>query len=439
MKQVLIDRYGTPWEVARCADVADVGEPAADEVVFDVLAFPINPADMWFCRGSYRLKPPLPATPGAECVGRVTAVGSAVKHVRKGDLVINLQRENWAERRKVKGDDAIPLPAGIDLRQAAMVRINPPTAQLMLSDFVDLKPGDWVIQNVANSAVGRLLIVLAKQRGLRTVNVVRRAELAGELKALGADVVVVDGSDLARQVGEATADAPDHAGRRGDRRRGDRPAGRLRRDATARVVHYGSMSGEDPKVTRNNFIYRGVQAHRLHAGPLPQPVAVPTRSARSTPTSAGRSWPASFRRRWTRSIRSRRSRTRWRTPTRAGATARSWSARTGRFEHGGQAMSSEVAAVEKVLQVYFDGLYEGDTKKLGEAFHLASHLYAASGDGKASDWPRGEWFKMVEGRPSARPRAARAPIASCRSTSPARPRRSPRSNARCRRATSPTI
>ena len=31
---------------------------------------------------------------------------------------------------------------------------------------------------------------------------------------------------------------------------------------------------------------------------------------------------------------------------------------------------------------------------------FASHLYAAGGDGKASDWPRGEWFKMVEGRPS---------------------------------------
>src|SRR5476649_1823750 len=114
-----------------------------------------------FCKGTYRLKPPLPATPGAECVGRVTAVGGNVKHVKPGDLVINLQRENWTQKRKVKGDDAIPLPAGIDLRQAAMVRINPPTAQLMLSDFVDLKGGDWVIQNVANSAVGRLLIVLA--------------------------------------------------------------------------------------------------------------------------------------------------------------------------------------------------------------------------------------------------------------------------------------
>lgn len=258
MKQVLIDRYGTPWDVARCADVADVGDPAADEVVFDVLAFPINPADMWFCKGSYRLKPPLPATPGAECVGRVAAVGAAVKHVRKGDLVINLQRENWAERRKVKGDDAIPLPPGIDLRQAAMVRINPPTAMLMLSDFVDLKPGDWVIQNVANSAVGRLLIVLARQRGLRTVNVVRRAELEGELKALGADIVIVDGDDLSRQVAKATGDARIMLGVEAI---GGAATGRLAdciaTDGT--LVHYGSMSGEDPKVGRSNFIYRGVR------------------------------------------------------------------------------------------------------------------------------------------------------------------------------------
>ena len=258
MKQVLIDRYGTPWDVARCADVPDVGEPAADEVVFDVLAFPINPADMWFCKGSYRLKPPLPATPGAECVGRVTAVGSAVKHVARGDLVINLQRENWTQKRRVKGDDAIPLPAGIDLRQAAMVRINPPTARLMLSDFVDLAPGEWVIQNVANSAVGRLLIVQAHQRGLRTVNIVRRAELAGELKALGADVVLVDGDDLAERVAGATGKA---AIRLGVEAIGGAATGRLV-DCVATegtVVHYGSMSGEDPRVGRSNLIYRGIK------------------------------------------------------------------------------------------------------------------------------------------------------------------------------------
>ena len=258
MKQVLIEKYGTPWEVARCADVADVGEPAADEVVFDVLAFPINPADMWFCKGSYRLKPPLPATPGAECVGRVVAVGANVKHVNRGDLVINLQRENWTQRRKVKGDDAIPLPAGLDLRQAAMVRINPPTALLMLSDFVELKNGDWVIQNVANSAVGRLVIVLARQRGLRTVNVVRRPELTAELKALGGDVVVVDGDDLARRVAAETGDAKLRLGLEAI---GGAATGRLAdciaTDGT--LVHYGSMSGENPEVERSNFIYRGVR------------------------------------------------------------------------------------------------------------------------------------------------------------------------------------
>jgi hypothetical protein len=96
-------------------------------------------------------------------------------------------------------------------------------------------------------------------------------------------------------------------------------------------------------------------------------------------------------------------------------------------------MSSEVAAIEKVLQVYFDGVYEGDTRKLGEAFHPSSHLYSAGGDGKAADWPRADWFKMVRSQ-----KAARGPTASCRSTFRARPRPSPRSSARSRRATSPT-
>jgi hypothetical protein len=65
-------------------------------------------------------------------------------------------------------------------------------------------------------------------------------------------------------------------------------------------------------------------------------------------------------------------------------------------------MSSDVAEIEKVLQVYFDGLYEGDTKKLAEAFHPASHLYSAAPDGKAADLPRSDWLKWIETRPSAK-------------------------------------
>src|SRR5262249_1381502 len=154
--------YGTPQEVASCVEVPDVAAPGPGEVVFDVLAFPINPADVSFCRGSYRLRPPLPATPGAECVGRVAAVGAGLTEARPGDLVVNMQREICVRRRRLRSEDAIPIPAGLDLAQAAMLCINPATALLLLEDHVDLKPGDWVIQDVANSAVGRHLIVLAK-------------------------------------------------------------------------------------------------------------------------------------------------------------------------------------------------------------------------------------------------------------------------------------
>ena len=256
MKQILLDRYGQPEEGLRCADVPDVGAPAAGEVVFEVLAFPINPADISMCRGGYRLRPTLPATPGAECLGRVTAVGAGVSHVRPGDLVINLQRENWAQRRRVKGDDVIPVPPGIDVLQGAMLRINPPTALLLLTDIVALKPGDWVIQNVANSAVGRLVITLARARGFKTVNVVRRESLFAELTSLGADACVVDGPDLAERVKTLTGGASVRLGL-------DAVSGQ----ATARlsacvgeggvVCNYGSMSGEDPVMSRAALVGNG--------------------------------------------------------------------------------------------------------------------------------------------------------------------------------------
>src|SRR5919197_374931 len=249
MKRIDLTAYGAPEEVAHCVDVPDVGEPAAGEVVFDILAFPINPADVSFCRGNYRLRPPLPATPGAEGIGRIASVGAGVTGLKPGDLVINMQRENWAQRRRVQATDAIPVPPDLDLAQAAMLRINPPTALLLLEDHVALAPGDWVIQNVANSAVGRHVIVLAKARGVRTVNVVRRDDVAGELRDLGADVVLQDGPDLAERARAATGGAPIRLGI--DAVSGE--ACRRIADAVADggvVVSYGSMSGQDPAVSR---------------------------------------------------------------------------------------------------------------------------------------------------------------------------------------------
>src|SRR5438132_14083859 len=265
MKQVLIDGYGQPEEFARCAEVPDVGVPGAGEVVFDVLAFPINPADVSFCRGSYRLRPELPATPGAECVGRVAAVGSGVMQIRPGDLVLNMQRENWVQRRRIRAEDAIPIPSGLDLAQAAMMRINPATALLLLEDHVALAPGDWVIQDVANSAVGRHLIVLATARGIRTINVVRRDDVAAELHALGADVLLKDGADLAERARDAVGGAPIRLGI-------DAVSGSACRriaDCVADggvVVNYGSMSGQDPVMSRAAVNMRGVNLTGFNLG-----------------------------------------------------------------------------------------------------------------------------------------------------------------------------
>ena len=265
MKRIDLSAYGTPETVANCVDVADVGAPGSGEVVFDVLAFPINPADVSFCRGSYRLRPPLPATPGAECVGRVAAVGAGVAQLRPGDLVVNMQRENWVQRRRIRSEDAIPVPAGLDLAQAAMLRINPATALLLLEDHVALKPGDWVIQDVANSAVGRHLIVLAKARGVKTVNVVRRDDVAAELRDLGADVVLTDGPDLAERARAATGAAPIKLGI--DAVSGE--ACRRIADTVADggvVVSYGSMSGEDPAIGRAALNTRGVSLTGFNLG-----------------------------------------------------------------------------------------------------------------------------------------------------------------------------
>ncbi|MGH7048585.1 MAG: zinc-dependent alcohol dehydrogenase family protein [Stellaceae bacterium] len=256
MKKVEITDYGAPEHVARCVETPDVGAPGPQEIVFDVLAFPINPADISFCRGNYRLRPQLPATPGAECIGRVTGVGTGVGDIRPGDFVVHMQRENWVQRRRIPAADAIALPAGLDLAQAAMLRINPATALLLLEDHGAVNRGDWVIQDVANSAVGRHLIVLAKEKGVHTVNVVRRDDVAAELTALGADIVLTDGPDLAERAHRATGGAPIRLGI--DAVSGE--ACKRIADCVAEggiMVSYGSMSGADLVVSRA-VVGRGV-------------------------------------------------------------------------------------------------------------------------------------------------------------------------------------
>ncbi|EKS39508.1 zinc-dependent alcohol dehydrogenase family protein [Afipia broomeae] len=205
MHNVQINAFGKPWEVVETVSLPDPGAPGAGEIVVDMEFSPINPSDLVLMRGLYGVKPNLPAPVGAEGVARVAKIGSGVTGIKEGDRVLFPRgASTWLTRAKVKADGLFALPANADPQQLSMLMVNPPTAYLMLTEYVALKKGDWVIQSAGNSAVGRAVIAIAKKMGIHTVSVVRRPELIEELKKLGADVVLVEGPDLAKRVREAT-------------------------------------------------------------------------------------------------------------------------------------------------------------------------------------------------------------------------------------------
>ncbi|HAO43693.1 MAG TPA: alcohol dehydrogenase [Afipia sp.] len=205
MHNVQINAFGKPWEVVETVSLPDPGAPGAGEIVVDMEFSPINPSDLVLMRGMYGVKPNLPAPVGAEGVARVAKIGSGVTGIKEGDRVLFPRgASTWLTRAKVKADGLFALPANADPQQLSMLMVNPPTAYLMLTEYVALKKGDWVIQSAGNSAVGRAVIAITKKMGIHTVSVVRRPELIEELKKLGADVVLVEGPDLAKRVREAT-------------------------------------------------------------------------------------------------------------------------------------------------------------------------------------------------------------------------------------------
>jgi len=193
-----LNSFGPAQESLTTAEMP-IADPGHGEILIAMLAAPVNPADINVIEGTYGDLPKLPATIGNEGVGRVVAVGSGVQGLEAGQMVLPMTFGTWCERMVVPAASVIVLPGELDRFQAAMLTVNPATAWRMLHDFVKLEPGDWIVQNAANSGVGRSVIQLARALGWKTLNVVRRESLAAELQAAGADVVVTEECDLRRE------------------------------------------------------------------------------------------------------------------------------------------------------------------------------------------------------------------------------------------------
>lgn len=176
--------------------------------------------------------------------------------VTVGQLVLlPLGCGTWSTHVVTEAAQLTPLPGEADPLQLSMMTINPPTAALLLSEFVTLGPGEWVIQNAANSAVGLYLVQLARRRGHRSVNVVRREDAATAVREADGDAVLIDGEDLAKRVTEATGGAAIRLGIDAVARAASgRLAGCL--DEGATLVSYGRMSGEATVIPSEAFIFR---------------------------------------------------------------------------------------------------------------------------------------------------------------------------------------
>lgn len=169
------------------------------QVLVRMLAAPINPADINMIEGVYHINPPMPAVGGNEGVGVIESVGQGVTELKIGDWVLPAQPGfgTWRQFALCSQDAVTRVPNTLKVEDAATMAVNPCTALRLLADFINLKPGNVIIQNGANSGVGQSVIQIAKKRGIRTINVIRagRPNMEATKKFLidmGADVVVTD-------------------------------------------------------------------------------------------------------------------------------------------------------------------------------------------------------------------------------------------------------
>lgn len=211
-KAVVFNNFGEPDQVLKIEERA-YSAPKPWQIRAKVLLRPINPSDLMTVRGVYGQKPPLPAVPGYEGMGVIEELGLLWRPFRKflqgKRVTIGATTQGngtWQEYMfAVPFFTAMPLPATLPDEQAAMLFVNPASALIMTRQILKPRKGEWLLQSAAGSALGHAVIKLGNLYGFKTINLVRRREQVAELKALGADeVIVTEEEDIVKRVMQIT-------------------------------------------------------------------------------------------------------------------------------------------------------------------------------------------------------------------------------------------
>jgi NADPH2:quinone reductase len=281
MKAIRFNAPGDPDQVLY-TDNVDVPVPGRGEVLVRMLAAPVNPSDLMYVRGHYTVPAQCPATPGFEGVGIVEASGGGLRGwLFRGKRVVVLNRAggNWAERTVVPAHQVIPVSSKLSVEQCATFFVNPATAWVMTQDVLRIPKGAWLVQSAAGSALGRMIIRLGTVQGFRTLNLVRRSEVAEDLKRAGADETIVfrDGDDestLLQQI--QTVVGPDGVRFAVDAVGGQTGSALVRSlGAYGRMLAYGTLSGEPLSFSPRSLMTVGSQLEGFWLGRFMEQASLP--------------------------------------------------------------------------------------------------------------------------------------------------------------------
>lgn len=262
MRAVQIRDYeGVPQSISVVQ--VPVPRPGPGEVLVKVFASPVNPSDLMFVRGLYGFKKPLPAIPGFEGSGTVVDAGAGMMaRILKGKRVACAAADAkttggmWAEYLVNSAQFCIPLRKNVDMEQGAMMLVNPLTAWALVDEA--RKGGHRAaVQTAAASALGRMVVRLAKRFSFPLINVVRRPEQVDLLRKSGAEHVLdSSAADFDQQLHElchklgATIGFDAVAGEMSARVLGAQPNG-------ARLLVYGALSVEACQTDPASLIFEG--------------------------------------------------------------------------------------------------------------------------------------------------------------------------------------
>jgi NADPH2:quinone reductase len=184
----------------------DTPEPAVGQVRIAVHAASLNFPDLLTVQGKYQIKPSLPFVPGSEFSGIVEAIGDGVGHLRVGDRVASIGVSGgFATHACVSAAQVLPLPAAIDLDDAAAFAFTYGTSHHALLDRAALQAGESVLVLGAAGGVGSAAVQIAKAAGARVIAAVSTAEKAAFCRTLGADLTIdLEHNDLRETLKDAT-------------------------------------------------------------------------------------------------------------------------------------------------------------------------------------------------------------------------------------------